>query len=199
MAKNEMVVLTMEAVNELSNKELKKQVTNYVGAGQNIFNSRWVMAEAIYNVVRDELFEEDFETETEFYNFVNLKKSNASQLVNAVEFMRRENLDYNAYTVGKAYALSTLVQDEYWEFMDYCNRLDICTHSMSDKALANLIKEWKLSQLEEVEAEEVEAEDVEAEESEQELDEKETALISIVLMMREHNITIEEIARALEE
>lgn len=193
MAKNEMMLLTQEAINGLANKELKKEVTNYVTAGASINNSRWLMAEAIYNVVSNELFDEDFETDTEFYNFVNIKKSNASQLVNAVRFMKKQGLDYNAYTVGKAYALSTLTDEEFEEFMIYCNENDICTHSMTDKALVELIKEWKMSQLEEIEEVAEEQESAEEEQEIEELDEKASMIAQIKETMERYNITIEDL------
>lgn len=187
------ILVTMEAVNELTNTELKKEVVNYLTAGKSIANSRWIMATAIYNIVKSELFDEDFDTDTQFYEFINIKKSNASQLVNATDFMIREGLDFNLYSVGKAYALSTLSIDEYIDFMIYVNERDISISSMSDKALINLIKEWKASQIEDVVEEQEEEEEQEQEqEQEQEID-KEGVIIQMVQTMKELGITIEEL------
>lgn len=190
MAKTELMLLTQEGINALANVELKKEVQNFYTAGQGISNARWIMAQAIYNVVTDELFEDDFDSDSEFYSFVGLKKANASQLVNAVDFMKRNGFDFNVYSVGKAYTLSTLTDDEFNSFMDYCNENGYVTTAMSDKALQELVKAWKNPTVVEEQTVEAEAE-AEAEQA-TEFD-REGFILQIVNDMKNFGISIEEL------
>lgn len=164
----ELAIIKTEA-KELTNKELKKEVIAYASAGESVGNARWKMARAIHNIVISNLFIEDFDTISEFGEFIGLKKSNISQLVSACQLIDMMSFNQDEWTVGKAYTLSTLSFEEREEFLVWSKLQGIDLPLMSDKALINLIKEWRAS-IEEFETEEAETEEAETEEAETEVE-----------------------------
>lgn len=194
MAKNEMMLLTDNAIATLNNAELKVSLYKVAEASATEAKSAWVKAVELVKVVRDELFEDDFDSETEFANFCGVSKAMLSQFKGAVKFMEENGLELGAYSVGKAYMLSTMSAEEFEEFITYCNDNDICTHAMSDSALKKLIKEWRKGTPEEVaEVEAVEVEAVEETKEDAEDVSRETIIANIKSLMREWNILIEEL------
>lgn len=193
---NAVAILTMDSINALESKELKQELKTYLKAGEGISKSRWEMARAIYNVVNGELFDDDFENDGEFYNYIGLKKSNASQLVNAVRCAEQHNLETSLISVGKAYALSTLTDEEFDDFEAYLGEQEIDITVLSDKALVQLIKEWRVSQLTVIE-EEVEESAEPLEEVEEPVEDKESIILHIILTMQENGITVDDIIEKL--
>ena len=161
-------LVTNEFMAQLTNKELAKElhtIKDAVVAGN---KASWQVANSFCNITMNELFSDDYETEKEFAEDVGVSKAYLSQCKNAVLFADKYDIDKALITVGKCYKLSTLSDEEYKYFCEWCleNNLDI--PSMSDKGLIEMIKTWKqgIEELEEVE-------DEESEESEEKVNEDE--------------------------
>lgn len=141
----------------LLNKELAKSVNEINKAVIEGNKSSWRVAEELTRIVEDELFEEDFDTEKQFAEFVGLSKSYFSQCKSAVRFKEQYGLDT---TVNKAYLFSTL--EDYNEFADWVlTEYGAQPTEFADKAIKDLIKEFKNKDVEPVEeTEEEPAEDI---------------------------------------
>ena len=102
------------------------------------------------------------------------------------------------FTVGSAYLLSTLTDEEFIDFVKWAEEQEIDLTTMSVKALRNLIKEYDSKD----DVEEDVIEDSTDNEDSSELDEdseeitvdgRESAIALIKSLMDEYNITVEEI------
>lgn len=171
-------LVTKEFCTQLANKELAKELTGISQAIASHEKSAWNIAEGFANIVCNELFVEDFETEKSFADEIGVSKGYLSQCKNAVLFADRNGIDKSKMTIGKCYKLSTLSDEEYKEFCEWCEDNNLEIESMSDKGLSEMIKAWKgffeeCPVLEDEEQEEVE----EQEETEEQEDEIEVAYI----------------------
>ena len=101
------------------------------------------------------------------------------------------------FTVGSAYLLSTLTDEEFIDFVKWAEEQEIDLTTMSVKALRNLIKEYDSK--DDVEEEVVEdstddsSESDEDDEEEITVDGRESAIALIKSLMEEYNITVEEL------
>lgn len=172
-------LVTKEFCTQLANKELAKELTGISQAIANHEKSAWNIAEGFANIVCNELFVEDFETEKSFADEIGVSKGYLSQCKNAVLFADRNGIDKSKMTIGKCYKLSTLSDEEYKEFKEWCEDNNLLIESMSDKGLAEMLKTWKgfAEELEELEDEEQEEAEEQEEVEEQEDDEIDVAYI----------------------
>lgn len=138
----------------LCNKELAKSITTINEAVKLGNKSSWVVAEELARISREELYEEDFDTDKAFAEFVGITKGYLSQCKRAVDF--KENHPDVDTTVGKAYLFSTV--DLFEDFQNWV--LETYTAQpceFSDKAVRDLIKEYNskddVEDVEEVEEE----------------------------------------------
>ena len=213
-------IMTANTINALANKEIKSNLKVMLQAVENGKKATWQYAIALFKIMGEEQYKEDFHDLKTFAEYVNSSKSTLSQYNNAVAFMVRENLipmkeqkngkeviDYASInlTVANAYLLSVLSEEEFKQFNEYCENNDIIVFSLSQNKLKDAIKAWKatLTEDEEQECEEDEerenTEDEEKESTENEtiriaVDTKEKTLVAIVTLMKQFNITLEEIA-----
>ena len=188
--------LTVANVTTLSSKELTVELFNIMNAINEGNKSAWDIARAYKRIIDDELFDEDFENVQEFALYVGVSKSTISQYIKAVEFVEKHEFGFDMFTVGSAYLLSTLTDEEFIDFVKWAEEQEIDLTTMSVKALRNLIKEYDSK-------DDVEEDVVEDNEDSSELDEdseeitvdgRESAIALIKSLMEEYNITIEELS-----
>ena len=108
-------------------------------------------------------------------------------------------------TVANAYLLSVLSEEEFKQFKKYCEENDIVVFALSQNKLKDAIKAWKETFTEEETTEEETTEEETTEDEEQEstenetvkitVDTKENALVAIATLMKQFNITLEEISK----
>lgn len=192
--------LTVVGVKALSNKELTTELYSIITAIEQGNRSAWDMAIAYHNIIKGELYDEDFETMKDFADFVGVSKATITQYVKAVEFMVSTDSSYDLYSVGVAYLLSTL--EDYADFAIWADEQDIDLTKCSVKAIQTLIKEYK-ARFEEEETEETEeTEDTTGEEEEIEdttgeedggLTQRELAIAKIRELMEQYEITVDEL------
>ena len=199
--------LTVASVTTLSSKELTVELFNIMNAINEGNKSAWEVARAYKRIIDDELFDEDFENIQEFALYVGVSKSTISQYIKAVEFVEKHEFGFDMFTVGSAYLLSTLTDEEFIDFVKWTEEQEIDLTTMSVKALRNLIKEYDSK--DNVEEDIIEDEDSTDNEDSSESDEdedsneegcyesqRESALALIKSLMEDYNITVEDIMEA---
>lgn len=139
-----LLVNNPNTVNSLVNDELKENVIMMLDATTGINNDIWRYAIAVYHIVSDKLYCDDFKNLDGFATAVDSTKSTLSRYANAVQFMVDELQDYGItfdnFTYSKAYLLSTL-KDELHAFMKANKKTDFTI--ISHRQLEELVKRWK--------------------------------------------------------
>lgn len=191
--------LTVANVTTLASKELTVELFNIMNAINEGNKSAWDIARAYKRIIDDELFDEDFENVQEFALYVGVSKSTISQYIKAVEFVEKHEFGFDMFTVGSAYLLSTLTDEEFIDFVKWAEEQEIDLTTMSVKALRNLIKEYdcKDDVPEELIEDSTDNEDSsESDDVEEEtiVGDRESALSLIKTLMDVYNITVEELA-----
>ena len=190
--------LTVASVTTLSSKELTVELFNIMNAINEGNKSAWDIARAYKRIIDDELFDEDFENVQEFALYVGVSKSTISQYIKAVEFVEKNEFGFDMFTVGSAYLLSTLTDEEFIDFVKWAEEQEIDLTTMSVKALRNLIKEYDSK--DDVEEDVIEdstdnedSSELDEDSDEITVDDRESAIALIKSLMDEYNITVEEI------
>ena len=190
--------LTVASVTTLASKELTVELFNIMNAINEGNKSAWDIARAYKRIIDDELFDEDFENVQEFALYVGVSKSTISQYIKAVEFVEKHEFGFDMFTVGSAYLLSTLTDEEFVDFVKWAEEQEIDLTTMSVKALRNLIKEYdSKDDVEEDVIEDEESTDNESDEDvveELTVSDKDSAIALIRSLMNEYNITVEELS-----
>ena len=190
--------LTVANVTTLASKELTVELFNIMNAINEGNKSAWDIAKAYKRIIDDELFDEDFENVQEFALYVGVSKSTISQYIKAVEFVEKHEFGFDMFTVGSAYLLSTLTDEEFIDFVKWAEEQEIDLTTMSVKALRNLIKEYdSKDDVEEDVIEDEESIDNESDEDvveELTVSDKDSAIALIRSLMNEYNITVEELS-----
>ena len=188
--------LTVANVTTLASKELTVELFNIMNAINEGNKSAWEVARAYKRIIDDELFDEDFENVQEFALYVGVSKSTISQYIKAVEFVEKHEFGFDMFTVGSAYLLSTLTDEEFIDFVKWAEEQEIDLTTMSVKALRNLIKEYDSKDEVEEEVVEDNEDSSESEEDSEEIteDDRESAIALIKSLMEEYNITVEELS-----
>ena len=190
--------LTVANVTTLSSKELTVELFNIMNAINEGNKSAWEVARAYKRIIDDELFDEDFENVQEFALYVGVSKSTISQYIKAVEFVEKHEFGFDMFTVGSAYLLSTLTDEEFIDFVKWAEEQEIDLTTMSVKALRNLIKEYdcKDEVPQELIEDSTDNEDSTDDDVVEELtvSDKESAIALIRSLMNEYNITVEELS-----
>ena len=191
--------LTVANVTTLASKELTVELFNIMNAINEGNKSAWEVARAYKRIIDDELFDEDFENVQEFALYVGVSKSTISQYIKAVEFVEKHEFGFDMFTVGSAYLLSTLTDEEFIDFVKWAEEQEIDLTTMSVKALRNLIKEYDSKDNVEEDIIEDSTDNEDSSESGEDSDEitvddRETAIALIKSLMEEYNITVEELS-----
>lgn len=188
--------LTVASVTTLASKELTVELFNIMNAINEGNKSAWEIARAYKRIIDDELFDEDFENVQDFALYVGVSKSTISQYIKAVDFVEKHEFGFDMFTVGSAYLLSTLTDEEFIDFVKWAEEQNIDLTTMSVKALRNLIKEYDSK--DDVEEDVVE-DSTDNEDSDGEgcfESQRESALALIKSLMEDYNITLEDIMEA---
>ena len=191
--------LTVANVTTLASKELTVELFNIMNAINEGNKSAWEVARAYKRIIDDELFDEDFENVQEFALYVGVSKSTISQYIKAVEFVEKHEFGFDMFTVGSAYLLSTLTDEEFIDFVKWAEEQEIDLTTMSVKALRNLIKEYDSKDDVEEDVVEDSTDNEDSSESDEDseeinVDDRESAIALIKSLMEEYNITVEELS-----
>ena len=191
--------LTVANVTTLASKELTVELFNIMNAINEGNKSAWEVARAYKRIIDDELFDEDFENIQEFALYVGVSKSTISQYIKAVEFVEKHEFGFDMFTVGSAYLLSTLTDEEFVDFVKWAEEQEIDLTTMSVKALRNLIKEYDSKDNVEEDIIEDSTDNEDSSETDEDSDDitidgRESAIALIKSLMEDYNITVEELS-----
>ena len=192
--------LTVANVTTLASKELTVELFNIMNAINEGNKSAWEVARAYKRIIDDELFDEDFENVQEFALYVGISKSTITQYIKAVEFVEKHEFEFDMFTVGSAYLLSTLTDEEFIDFVKWSEEQNIDLTTMSVKALRNLIKEYDSKDDVDEEVVEDSTDNEDSSESDEDVEEetivgdRESALSLIKTLIDVYNITVEELS-----
>ena len=138
---------------ELANKELGKQIAIITEAIRMGKNAQWDVVFAVNEILAEELWEDDFDAQKEFAEFMNLSNASISQYKGALLFLKATGISYDKLSVGNAYLLSTFVLadeekgeydiQEYLEFDDWCRENEIDLLNLTQKSLRKAIADFK--------------------------------------------------------
>ena len=140
---------------ELSNKELNKQVAIIEKALVIGKKAQWDLTFAVAEIIDNELWEDDFDTQKDFASYMNLSNASISQYKGAVRFITATGADPKDISVGNAYLLSTMVEvvedktgisynfSEYLEFEKYCTENGIDLLHLTQAGLKEAIKSFR--------------------------------------------------------
>ena len=193
--------LTVANVTTLASKELTVELFNIMNAINEGNKSAWEVARAYKRIIDDELFDKDFENIQEFALYVGVSKSTITQYIKAVEFVEKHEFGFDMFTVGSAYLLSTLTDEEFIDFVKWAEEQEIDLTTMSVKALRNLIKEYDSKDDVEEDVIEDSTDNEDSSESDEDSEEitvdgRESAIAIIKSLMEDYNITVEDIMEA---
>ena len=188
--------LTVANVTTLASKELTVELFNIMNAINEGNKSAWDIARAYKRIIDDELFDEDFENVQEFALYVGISKSTISQYIKAVDFVEKHEFGFDMFTVGSAYLLSTLTDEEFIDFVKWAEEQEIDLTTMSVKDLRNLIKEYDSKDNVEDDVIEDSTDNEDSSESDEEVtvSDRESAIALIKSLMEEYNITVDELS-----
>lgn len=194
--------LTVASVTALSSQELSVELFNIMESIRQGNKSAWEIAKAYSRIVKEELFDEDFDTLKDFATYVGVSPATITQYCKAVELIETQpDMHEDMFTVGSAYLLSSL-GEELGEFIAYEEAKGNHVEGMSVGIMKGEIQEFKhrndkpadeTEETEETEDTEETEETVETEEID-----KEGQILLIVMAMERYGITIEDIQAHME-
>ena len=82
--------LTNVGITNLSNKALKADLQSIAGAILSASKCTWDIAYHLDRILTMESFKDDFETAEKLYDFMGMKKANATQYIKAFRFMKSQ-------------------------------------------------------------------------------------------------------------
>lgn len=152
---------------ELKNKELVRELKAIEKLELSSRANQWKEAEHFSNIVNDELFNDDFNSLTEFANCIGKSKQQMSQLVKAVAYAEECMIDKSMWSISKVYILSNITNvDDFMKWISESHKeLNIENKDdlrfYGDNFLKKLIKEYKeKDKPAQIEDKKVESEDV---------------------------------------
>lgn len=160
--------LIIKNIGELTNKELVKNLKAIDKLEGKTQANKWAQAEYYRNIVKDELFLDDFDSLTDFAKVIGSTKQTISQVVKAVDYADEMQVDKNLWTISKVYILSCI--DDVEVFMVWLKEahaeLNIKVKEdlrlYGDNYIKKLVQEYKnyKNPVKAIEEKQVEAEDV---------------------------------------
>ncbi len=115
MGKNELTVIQFSGV--VNNVNLQKKLTKINTAIVKSQKSSWEIAEAVNEILTEELYSEDFEKEQDFADFLGISRSNLNKMKRAVDLKKKHELT-NDWTLTKVFEMLTVKDDEFDDFID---------------------------------------------------------------------------------
>ena len=168
--------LIIKNIGELTNKELVKNLKAIDKLEGKTQANKWAQAEYYRNIVKDELFLDDFDSLTDFAKVIGSTKQTISQVVKAVDYADEMQVDKNLWTISKVYILSCI--DDVEVFMAWIKEahaeLNIKVKEdlrlYGDNYIKKLVQEYKnyKNPVKAIEEKQVEAEDVTPEKEQEE-------------------------------
>ena len=104
-------IMNTSKITGLKNSALKESLLAIRGAVLSVNASQWEVAQAVHDILVNETFKEDFETEEKFADFIGISRSNCNKMKKAVDF-RNSNETFKGWTLNKIYEIMCLPKEE---------------------------------------------------------------------------------------
>ena len=104
-------IMNVQKITGIKNSALKESLLTIRGAVLSVNASQWEVAQAVHDILVEETFKEDFETEEKFADFIGISRSNCNKMKKAVEF-RDSNEMFKEWTLNKIYEIMCLPKEE---------------------------------------------------------------------------------------
>lgn len=149
MAKKEIMLISKENIATLKNKDLRNNLNTMLKAMDSANKSMWQYAVSITNIVNGALFNDDFESQTDFAKYINVSKATISQYKMAVAFMTKHpeyNMDKGNYKLSVAHCVNLSTLEDFDDFKKYVSNIrGIITEidDMPAKKVRTLVSEYK--------------------------------------------------------
>ena len=137
MEKN-MLELTTINTTELVNKKLGTQLNNIKKAVETGNNQQWKIADAIAEIVDNELFIDDFESEKNLASVLGMSRSNFNKMKNASHY-HKEVSELKAFTLSKVMELLVIPKEDIVAFLDEY----MVTGSSTVSEIRDAVSDWK--------------------------------------------------------
>lgn len=154
-------LITSDAINGLTNGELKKELRKVTSAVGTIGKKTKEMAISISNIMEEESYKDDFKSDTEFAKFIGTSKGNLSKISRAGKLLK-ENENLSVFNLGQIEETLPL-NDETRNYIVDEREID---PSMTVKEVREVVNAYKSDGKEETEEIEETEETEEAEEIE---------------------------------
>ena len=174
--------LVMLNVNELKNKTLKTQLNKINTAIVSGKKSQWNIAEAVYKIMTDSLYADDFENEKEFADYMGMSRPNLNKLKRIVEY--RDTLELNDYSTSKVMEFLPLTVEQTKDIIEK----NCITSNDTVSDIRDLVKDYRLinglieDKTENVSSETLETEEVEESEETEATTEEDYIEVQIPLL-----------------
>lgn len=133
-----MLELTTINTTGLANKKLGTQLNAIKKAVDTGNNQQWKIADAIATIVDDELFVDDFETESNLAKVLGMSRPNLNKMKNASHY-HKEVEELNAFTLTKVMELLVIPEEKIVEFLDDY----MITPSSTCREVREAVSAWK--------------------------------------------------------
>ena len=104
-------IMNTSKITGLKNSALKESLLTVRSAVLSVNASQWEVAQAVHDILVKETFEEDFETEEKFANFIGISRSNCNKMKKAVDF-RNNDKTLEGWTLNKIYEIMCLPKED---------------------------------------------------------------------------------------
>ncbi len=197
-------IMNAEKITGLKNPELKGCLLTMRSAVLSVNLSQWVVAQAVHDIIVNESFKDDFQTEEKFSDFIGISRSNCNKMKKAIDF-RDSNEIFKGWSLNKIYEVMCLPKEEAPQILeDYMIDKDDTVKEIREAVKAykdDTVESKVVADVEPKKESEPEKEEPKTEEAEQEIDENsvssEDGTKESLLHAYMDTLTPEEIVRVL--
>lgn len=104
-------IMNAEKITGLKNPELKGCLLAMRSVVLSVNHSQWVVAQAVHDIIVNESFKDDFQTEEKFADFIGISRSNCNKMKKAIDF-RDSNEIFKDWSLNKIYEIMCLPKEE---------------------------------------------------------------------------------------
>lgn len=161
-------------------------------------HSQWVVAQAVHDIIVNESFKDDFQTEEKFADFIGISRSNCNKMKKAIDF-RDSNEIFKDWSLNKIYEVMCLPKEEVPQLLeDYMIDKDDTVKEIREAVKAYKDDTTESKVVSDVEqAEEAEQKTEEKEENEKDIPMKEDCTKESLLHSFIDTLTTEETVKVL--
>ena len=129
---------------QVTNKQLNTNLKIMLDAMNGYERSTWKFAHALYNIIENELYVDDFKTLKAFADKLGIAGSILSRVkfgIPNMETLKKYGYDESNMTLSKSYILYRL-EDNQVAFLEWCKKHNVKLDLISEKKMVSFIDEF---------------------------------------------------------